>query len=110
MAFELAGITGDTPDPEGGQLVRDARGRPTGVLLNRAVLLLEEHIPTPTVEETMGHVLAGLEVMARHGYTSIHEAGSDRRYQEAFERLEEEGRLPLRVYSMLAARDPDLCH
>jgi hypothetical protein len=47
--------------------------------------------------------------MARHGYTSIHEAGSDRRYQEAFERLEEEGRLPLRVYSMLATRDPDLC-
>jgi predicted amidohydrolase YtcJ len=47
--------------------------------------------------------------MAEAGYTSIHEAGSDRRYQEAFQRLESEERLPLRVYSMLAARDPDLC-
>jgi predicted amidohydrolase YtcJ len=109
MAFEMAGITADTPDPDGGQLVRDAEGRPSGVLLNRATLLLEEHIPTPTVEETMGHILAGLEVMAQHGYTSIHEAGSNRRYQEAFERLEAEDRLPLRVYSMLAARDPELC-
>jgi predicted amidohydrolase YtcJ len=108
-AFEIAGITPDTPDPTGGQLVRDANGHPSGVLLNRAILLLEDHIPTPSVEETMGHVLAGLEVMAEYGYTSVHEAGSNRRYQEAFERLEEEGRLPLRVYSMLAARDPELC-
>ena len=109
MAFEMAGITADTPDPAGGQLVRDAEGHPSGTLLNQAVNLLEDHIPIPSVEETMGHVLAGLEVMAQHGYTSIHEAGSDRRYQEAFERLEAEGRLPLRVYSMLAARDPELC-
>ncbi|MCJ7627473.1 MAG: amidohydrolase [Longimicrobiales bacterium] len=109
MAFELAGITSDTPDPVGGQLVRDAEGNPSGVLLNRAILLLEEHIPVPSLEETMGHVLAGLEVMAESGFTSIHEAGSNRRYQEAFEQLEAEGRLPLRVYSMLAARDPDLC-
>ena len=109
MAFEMAGITADTPDPIGGQLVRDTDGNPSGVILNRAILLLEEHIPTPSVEETMGHVLAGLEVMAEYGYTSIHEAGSNRRYQEAFERLEAEGRLPLRVYSMLAARDPELC-
>ena len=57
----------------------------------------------------MEHVLAGLQVMAESGYVSIHEAGSDRRYQEAFERLEGEGRLRIRVYSMLAARDPDLC-
>jgi len=108
-AFEVAGIGPETPDPAGGQLARDAEGRPSGVLLNRAILLLEDYIPTPSVEETMDHVLAGLEVMAEHGFTSIHEAGSNRRYQEAFERLEAEDRLPLRVYSMLAARDPGLC-
>ena len=90
-------------------MLRDEGGDPSGVLLNRAILLLEEHIPTPTVEETMEHVLAGLQVMARNGYTAIHEAGSDRRYQQAFEGLEAQGRLPLRVYSMLAARDPQLC-
>jgi len=108
MAFELAGIGGGTEDPTGGQLVRDDQGNPSGVLLNRAILLLEEYIPTPTVEETMGHVTAGLEVMAQYGYTSIHEAGSYRLFQEAFERLEAEGRLPLRVYSMVAARDTEL--
>ncbi len=109
LAFERAGITPDTPDPEGGRLVRDRDGDPSGVLLNRAILLLEDSIPAPTVEETMEHVLAALQVMAEHGYTSIHEAGADRRSMSAFEILEAEGRLPLRVYAMLSARDPDLC-
>ena len=109
MAFDRAGIDVGTEDPGGGEIVRDSRGRPTGVLLNRAVLLLEDSIPLPTVEETMSHVLAGLDEMARSGYVSVHEAGSDARYQEAFERLEAEGRLPIRVYSMLAARDAALC-
>lgn len=108
-AFQLAGIGAGTQDQPGGRLIRDAAGNPTGVLLNRATLLLEDSIPLPTVEETMDHVLAGLRVLAENGYVSIHEAGSDRRYQEAFERLEAEGKLPLRVYSMLAARDPGLC-
>jgi predicted amidohydrolase YtcJ len=108
-AFQLAGITGDTPTPTGGEIVRDEAGQPTGVLLNQAVTLVEGAIPTPTVEETMEHVLAGLQVMAEAGYTSIHEAGADRRSMEAFTRLEREDRLPLRVYAMLAARDPELC-
>ena len=109
MAFQLAGIAAETPEPAGGRVVRDAEGNPSGVLLNHATRLLEDAIPVPTVEETMGHIQAGLQVMAESGYVSIHEAGSDRRYQEAFQRLEAEGRLPIRVYSMLAARDPELC-
>ncbi|MGW8264788.1 MAG: amidohydrolase [Longimicrobiales bacterium] len=109
MAFRLAGIDAGTEDPNGGQVLRDDQGNPSGVLLNRATLLLEDSIPVPTVEETMEHILAGLQVMAESGYVSIHEAGSDRRYQEAFERLEADGSLPIRVYSMLSARDPALC-
>lgn len=109
MAFEMAGITPRTQDPTGGQLVRDAQGHPSGVLLNRAILLLEDSIPLPTVEETMDHILAGLQVLAEAGYTSVHEAGADARYMDAMERLEADGRLALRVYPMLAARDLGLC-
>jgi predicted amidohydrolase YtcJ len=109
LAFERAGISASTEDPSGGRILRDIQGNPSGVLLNRAALLLEDSIPVPTVEETMTHVLAGLQVMAESGFTSIHEAGADRRYMDAFERLETQGRLPLRIYAMLAARDPQLC-
>ncbi len=82
LAFQRAGITAATPDPEGGRVVRDQAGNPTGVLLNRAILLLEDSVPAATVEETMDHVLAGLQVMAEHGYTSVHEAGADYRFPE----------------------------
>lgn len=108
-ALSAAGITGETPSPGGGEILRHADGTPTGVLLNRATVLLEDRIPLPTVEETMDQVLAGLDVMAQSGYVAIHEAGADSRYMEAFERLEAQGRLDQRIYAMLAARDPQLC-
>ncbi len=108
MAFERAGISASTPDPSGGRIPRDAQGNPTGVVLDRATLLLEDSIPEPSVEETMTHILDGLRIMAESGYTAVHEAGTNQRSMEAFERLESEGRLPLRVYAMVSAREPEL--
>jgi predicted amidohydrolase YtcJ len=108
MAFEKAGISASTPDPPGGRIERDAQGNPTGVVLDRAMLLLEEAVPEPSVEETMEHVSAGLRILAEYGYTAVHEAGAVPRSMAAFERLEAQGRLPLRVYAMLSTREPEL--
>ncbi len=109
LAFERAGISASTQDPSGGRIPRDAQGNPTGVVLDRATLLLEDSIPEPSVQETMTHILDGLRIMAESGYTAVHEAGTNQRSMEAFERLESEGRLPLRVYAMVSAREPELC-
>lgn len=57
----------------------------------------------------MEHVLAGLRIMAEYGYTAVHEAGAGPRSMAAFQRLEAQGLLPLRVYAMLSSREPDLC-
>jgi predicted amidohydrolase YtcJ len=46
--------------------------------------------------------------MARDGYVAVHEAGVDRPLMKAFQALERDGRLPVRVYAMLSARDADL--
>jgi hypothetical protein len=99
------------PDTDTGSMLRtrSVKAFYDAALGSRGALLLEDSIPAPTVEETMDHVLAGLRVMAEHGYTSVHEAGADRRAMTAFERLEAEARLPVRVYAMLSARDPELC-
>lgn len=108
LAFEQAGITADTEPPAGGEILRDSNGDPTGILLNRAVTLLESAIPAPTVEQVKAFILAGLEALAAGGYVAVHEAGADRVTMQAFESLEAEGRLPLRVYAMLEGREPDL--
>jgi hypothetical protein len=109
LALDRAGITKATAAPEGGEIVKDAAGEPTGVLLNRATSLLTDAVPPPSDERYKGYVLAGLARMARDGYVAVHEAGADRRLMKAFESLEAEGRLPVRVYAMLSARDTDLC-
>lgn len=108
LAFERAGITAGTPSPEGGEIRRDKNGNPTGILTNTAVRLLEAAIPPPTTEQLEAYILEGLEAMAGAGYVCVHEAGAGAREMTAFATLEAEGRLPLRVYAMLAARDRDL--
>lgn len=109
LAFELAGISASTPDPAGGEILRDAEGEPTGVLLNRAGPLLTSAIPAPTAEQYRAFTLAGLTRMARDGFVAVHEAGSSTRDIEALESLADSGQLPIRVYAMLSARDTELC-
>jgi predicted amidohydrolase YtcJ len=60
-ALRLAGIDTDTPDPPGGVIERDAEGRPTGVLKERAMALVMQHIP----EGHPGQLNDAIGMMAR---------------------------------------------
>ncbi len=107
-ALTLAGITRATPSPTGGEIRKDANGEPTGLVLNRAVPLLDDAIPLPSPAQRDAQVLRALHVMATAGYTGVHEAGVAPDVMESFERLAERDSLPLRVYAMLSARDSAL--
>ena len=108
LALERAGITRSTRSPEGGEILKDKDGNPTGILLDRAVPLLSAAVPPPSEERFKSYVLAGLKRMARDGYVAIHEAGADRGLMKAFQDLDAEGKLPVRVYAMLSVRDERL--
>jgi predicted amidohydrolase YtcJ len=109
MALAQAGIDRNTRDPEGGRIVRDDSGNPSGILIDRATNLLTAAIPATTDEQMKAFVLAGLETMARDGYVAVHQAGADTQVMRAFEELDAEGRLPIRVYAMISLRDEPLC-
>jgi len=109
LAFERAKITRGAQSPAGGTIVKDRNGEPMGILRDRATTLLTSAVPPPTDDQLKAYVLAGLNVMARDGYVAVHEAGADSRLMRAFESLAAEGKLPVRVYAMLSARDADLC-
>lgn len=104
-ALSLAGITRDTPVPNGGEIRRDANGNPTGLVLNRAVPLLDNAVPRPTPAQRDAQLLRALRVMAQAGYTGVHEAGVAPDVMDSFERLAARDSLPLRVHAMLSARD-----
>ncbi|UCC39640.1 MAG: amidohydrolase [Candidatus Aminicenantes bacterium] len=107
-ALEIAGIGPETPDPEVGEILRRPNGEPTGTLLTRAQDLVNKHIPPESLEETKETLLLGMNLMAKEGVTSIHEAGMGKEMVQAFSELREEGRLPIRVYGMLSRRNKDL--
>src|SRR5437588_7318279 len=66
-ALERAGIDSKTPDPKGGEIVRDARGAPTGILKETAQTLVTVVVPAPTPEKVRRGVLAALDLAARTG-------------------------------------------
>jgi predicted amidohydrolase YtcJ len=99
-SMQLAGITADTKDPEGGRLVRDAQGRPTGVFVDNAQGLVERKIPPLTRDETRAALKAAAAEMNRWGLTGIHDAGASRTTLELYEELAKAGELTVRTYAM----------
>jgi hypothetical protein len=75
-ALELAGISGDTPDPTGGEIERGDHGKPTGVLRETAMDLLAVAIPQPSLELAVQAILRASRELAREGITSATDAAT----------------------------------
>lgn len=72
-ALALAGITSDSPDPYGGQIMRDDSGEPTGILLETAKNLVQNLVPEPDLAARERGLQMALDEAARFGVTSIHD-------------------------------------
>ncbi len=70
VALKLAGITRDTPDPDGGEIVRNANGEPTGVLLESAIGLVYNVMPRPDRIRMIAAIHKAQKVMLEAGITS----------------------------------------
>ena len=101
LALKIARITKDTPNPPGGEIVKDtATGEPTGILKDNAMPLVYKIIPEPEEQEINEAALTALNEAKRNGITGIH----DITYKNdllAYQRLEKEGMLTCRVYTRL---------
>ncbi len=100
-AMEVAGLTKDTPDPPGGQIIRDKDGNPTGVLIDRAQGLVTRKIPGLTNVQVKRRLELAAAACARLGLTSVHDAGVGLQERNAYRELIREGKLPVRVYAMI---------
>ena len=107
-AIELAGVDATTPDPDGGMIMRDSEGRPTGTFVNNAMRYITQHIPSPSLEDQKLALMRAMQALAAEGLTSVHDASVSTTTLQAYKELLEEGPLPIRVYAMLAGLDPQL--
>jgi predicted amidohydrolase YtcJ len=98
-ALELAGITKNTPDPDGGLIERDENGEPTGILKDNAMDLVFKIIPPPTPEENIDATLRAIEEARKFGITSVQDMTQPGEL-EAYEQVMMNGQLTCRIYSI----------
>jgi len=97
LALRLAGVTAATPDPPGGEIVRDAAGEPTGILKDAAMGMVSGVIPAPSREARLRTIRAGLAHAAALGVTSVQDMNPSYEDVAAYAELLERGELTLRI-------------
>lgn len=105
-ALEAAGITRDTKDPQGGKIIRDAKGEATGVLIDRAQSLVASKIPAPSQAQVERAIARAAQECAKLGLTTVHDAGIGQAELTAYRKLIAEHRFPTRVYAMIGGPGP----
>jgi predicted amidohydrolase YtcJ len=106
-ALHAAGVSRHTPDPPGGRIGRNARGEPTGVLVDAAVRLVQAVQPRPPAERFEATVEDAIAECLAKGLTGLHEMGADLDALAAYRQLVERGRFPLRNYVAVRGDHPE---
>lgn len=107
-AMALAGIDKYSVSPDGGEIVKDENGKPTGVLIDNAEQLVWDKVP----KESSAKWQLAFDKVNQHllelGVTSVHDAGVDHAGYEFFKQKLKDGDFKVRVYGMLSASDDKL--
>jgi predicted amidohydrolase YtcJ len=102
-AMALMGIFRDTRSPDGGEIIRDAAGEPTGVLVDNATELVR--VPQPDEAQSRRALDTALEECLGKGITTFTDAGATLEEIARYREYAEAGRLPLRIYAMVMGYD-----
>ena len=103
-AMDALNLTYNTPTPDGGIIVKDGKGDPTGILHENAVDLAYPLIALST-DSAKTAILAAQDHAFRWGITNFHDAGAGLTDIEAQRALDASGDLKLRIYTMVSAQD-----
>ncbi|MBS1681945.1 MAG: amidohydrolase [Bacteroidetes bacterium] len=90
---------------DGGEIIRDELGNPTGIFVERAQMLIAKYIPQSTDETATKALELAMEACLRNGITEIHDAGAGQREIALFKKFKAEKKLKVRLYEMLSSSD-----
>lgn len=115
-AMQLAGVNQLSVEKlskdmnEGGEIIKDELGNPTGIFNERAQSLISNYIPKETEETNSKALELAIQASLKNGITSFHDAGASRTSIELFKKFKQEGKLQTRLYVMLTGFDPSLVY
>jgi hypothetical protein len=104
----VAGITRDTPDPEGGRIERNTDGTPNGLLIDNAMGLVAPLVTVPDAEGLKIALETGAKLYASRGWTGGHNMSVAPQEIPLMAELDAQGRLPIRLYNALDADGFDI--
>ncbi|WP_396636129.1 amidohydrolase [Maribacter sp. R77961] len=113
-AMEIAGLQVlskegiDKFTVEGGEVMRDGLGRPTGIFNERAMTIITEHIPETTAEKNRKAFELAVAACQRNGITGFHDAGIGKETIALYEEMKAADKMKLRIYAMLTGWDKEL--
>jgi len=113
-AMDIAGLSSLSAegiknyDIEGGEVIVDEFGRPTGIFNERAQGLIGKHIPRNTPESDTQAFNLAIEACYKNGITSFQDAGIGRGTIGLYDRMKSEGKMNIRIYAMLTGWDEEL--
>ena len=112
-AMELAGVNNLSIESlqgevEGGEIIKDELGNPTGVFTERAASIVGKLVPAETEERAEQALQMAIDECLRLGITSFHDAGSGQDFIDRLQRFKDQGKLKVRMYTMLTGRSPQL--
>jgi predicted amidohydrolase YtcJ len=115
-ALELAGVTGQTPNPSGGEILKDAKGAPTGLLRERASGVISRaraeyearRTAADRVAETNKAIRLAIDESLSKGITTFQDAGSPLATVDILKKMADAHELRMRIWMMLRAPNEQL--
>ena len=104
-AMQLAGIDDDTSDPVGGKIIRDANGSATGILIDKAMDLVNAHVPRPDKSDVRAAFSTAISTLLTEGITGMHDAGVNLIEAEVLMSMADDNALDMRIYAMTGGAD-----
>jgi predicted amidohydrolase YtcJ len=101
-AMEMAGITRSTPDPAGGQIMRDAKGNPIGVFRENAEGLVRKGADEFVRKRTPDAIRLAIQECLSNGVTTFFDASSSFETIDLFKKFADEGDLGIRLWVMIS--------
>lgn len=101
-ALDICGLDKNTPDPDGGRILRASNGEPTGILLDNAIELVRSKIPQPSPEIVRTRMLNAMKECNKYGLTAVGDAYVTQNLIELYKNLADSGLSTVRIYGMLA--------